>query len=103
MKRASLATTRTAVPLSGLADDDAVVIAVGDLARFEDHSTELDGVVTLAFTGLGALAGIGAECLDTDLKCTKRRRVPDGAVDDQSCPAVVDAEPRNEVADQCGV
>ena len=48
----------------------------------------------------GALAGIGAQRLDADVERAQRRRVTHRAVDDQPGPAVVDAEARDEVADE---
>ncbi len=37
--------------------DDAVVVAVGDLAGFENDAAELDGDISLARGGFGAFRG----------------------------------------------
>ncbi len=49
-------------------DDDPVVVTVGDVAGHEGDAAEADRNITLAIAGLGALARIGAQRLDADLK-----------------------------------
>src|SRR3954453_15501084 len=88
---------------SACGDDDAVVVAVGDLARDEHHAAELDCNIALPVAGLGALPWVGAQRLDPDRQRAQHRSVADCAVDDQPGPAVVDAQAGDEVADQCAV
>lgn len=70
-----------------LHDDHAVGVAVDDLARIERDTADFDRNVLLPGARLGALAGIGAECLHTDVESPQNRRVPDGTVDDDPRPS----------------
>src|SRR6201999_4230382 len=84
-------------------DDDAVIVAVGNVARYELHPAEAQRDVSLPGAGLLALTWVGAERLDADLHLTQRRGVADRAVHDQPGPLVGPSQLRDQVADQRGV
>src|SRR5690606_18514766 len=69
-------------------EDDAVLVAVEPVARTELHPAERDRHVHLAGAVLGALAGVGAQGLHSEVQLPQRRHVPDRAVDDRAGPAV---------------
>ena len=79
-------------------DDDTVGIAVDDFTRVEGDPAEFDGHVLLSRSGLGALAGVGAERFDADLEGAQDRGIADGAVDDHPGPSVGDASAGDDVA-----
>jgi hypothetical protein len=76
--------------LSSLAGDchDAIVVRVQDVAGYEGHSTELQLHASLPDAVLEALAGIGAEVLDTEPDAVERDTVADYTMDDDSGPPV---------------
>ncbi len=72
-------------------------------ARNECHPAQRDFNVAFSGTGLGALAGIGAQRFDADVDAAQRGGISHRAVDDQPGPAGRAGQLGDDITDQRGV
>src|SRR5664279_3104836 len=83
--------------------DDAVVVGPKVIAGAKGRSAEGDVDITFTRAGLTALPGDRAKCLHAEIHSGQQVAIPDGTVDDQPGPPVVDGELCDDVTRQCGV
>ncbi|CKT20559.1 PPE family protein [Mycobacterium tuberculosis] len=100
---AAAAMAAAAAPYAGWLGSVAAQAVAGDIARNECHPAQRDFNVAFSGTGLGALAGIGAQRFDADVDAAQRGGISHRAVDDQPGPAGRAGQLGDDITDQRGV
>lgn len=83
-----------------LSDDDAVGIAVDVVSGHEVHAAKTNDNVAITLAGLGRFPRVSAKGFATKLHSSDDLGITDGAIDDDTSPAVVFAEACDDVTNE---